>query len=113
MARRWLAGPVGGAVARAALRAFAGHPALDRTNFQGRTVSLAGGPALALGATAGAIAGEPRHAAASAVAGLGSGAVGLYDDLVGGRPEHTAKGFRGHLGALREGRVTSGLGKIA
>jgi UDP-N-acetylmuramyl pentapeptide phosphotransferase/UDP-N-acetylglucosamine-1-phosphate transferase len=100
-------------VARAALRALAGHPALDRTNFHGRTVSLAGGPALALGATAGAIAGEPRHAAASAVAGLGSGAVGLYDDLVGGRPEHAAKGFRGHLGALREGRVTSGLVKIA
>jgi len=111
--RRWLAGPVGAAVARAALRALAGNPALKRTNFRGRTVTLAGGPALALGATAGAIVGAPEHAAASAVAGLGSGAVGLYDDLVGGRPEHAAKGFRGHLSALREGRVTSGLVKIA
>jgi len=117
MARRLiggaLAGPVGGGVARAVLRALQGNPALARTNFRGRGVSLAGGPALAVGATAGAIVHRPEHAAASAVAGLGSGAVGLYDDLVGGRPEHAAKGFRGHLGALRQGRVTSGLVKIA
>ncbi|MEV8517523.1 hypothetical protein [Dactylosporangium sp. NPDC051484] len=108
-----LAGPVGGAVARAALRALRDNPALERTNFRGRTVSLAGGPALALGATAGAIVHRPEHAAATAIAGLGAGAVGLYDDLVGTRPEHAAKGFRGHLGALRQGRVTSGLVKIA
>src|SRR5690242_13582597 len=86
-----LAGPVGGGVARAVLRALQDHPALERTNFHGRTVSLAGGPALAAGATAGAVVHRPEHAAASVIAGLGSGAVGLYDDLVGGRPEHAAK----------------------
>jgi hypothetical protein len=112
---RGLAGPAGGAVARYVLRSMRVRAELQRTNFHGRAVSLAGGPALALGATAGAVlqAKTSRVAAASAVAGLGSGAVGLYDDLVGGRPEHAAKGFRGHVGALREGRVTSGLVKIA
>jgi UDP-N-acetylmuramyl pentapeptide phosphotransferase/UDP-N-acetylglucosamine-1-phosphate transferase len=88
---------------------------LRRTNFHGRTVTLAGGPALAVGATVGAASGAAtgRLAAAAVTAGAVSGAVGLYDDIVGNRPEQkTAKGFAGHLGALREGRVTSGLVKI-
>jgi UDP-N-acetylmuramyl pentapeptide phosphotransferase/UDP-N-acetylglucosamine-1-phosphate transferase len=97
----------GALTARAALEAVRPAPGLRRTNFRGRSVTLAGGPALALGA----VAGTPDLP--SAVAGLGAGAVGLYDDLVGGRPEHAAKGFQGHLTALREGRVTSGVVKIA
>src|SRR2546423_6322736 len=103
---------LGAFLARAALtgvRAAAAR-ALDRTNFRGRTVSLAGGPALAVSASASAAlgAGSAPLAGAALAAGLGAGAVGLYDDLVGGRPEHQAKGFRGHLSALREGRGTSG-----
>src|SRR5690349_20953811 len=117
--RRALAPALGAAAARSALAGLradaATAKALERTNFRGRPVTLAGGPALAIGASVGAAAGaaDVGTAAAAAVAGLGSGAVGLYDDLVGGRPEHAAKGFRGHLTALREGRVTSGLVKIA
>ncbi|HET8681042.1 MAG TPA: hypothetical protein VFM54_04125 [Micromonosporaceae bacterium] len=90
--------------------------ALERTNFRGRTVTLAGGPALAVAAatTAAAGAGSRPAAAAALVAGLGAGAVGLYDDVVGSRPEQrAAKGFRGHLSALRAGRLTSGLVKVA
>jgi len=109
----------GASVARAALGWIRRDPhaaALERTNFHGRTVTLAGGPALALGATAGAALGadSARASAAVVTAGLVSGAVGLYDDVVGNRPEQKAvKGFAGHLGALREGQVTSGLLKIA
>jgi len=101
-------------VARA-VRVHPRHAELERTNFHGRTVSLAGGPALATAATATAAlgAGSLPLATAALVAGAGAGAAGFYDDAVGGRPEHKAKGFRGHLSALREGRVTSGLVKIA
>nr|WP_246278535.1 hypothetical protein [Phytohabitans rumicis] len=98
------------------LRALGTRQELERTNFRGRTVSLAGGPALAAGASIAAAVSAPSPAAAAAAltAGLGSGAVGMYDDVVGSRPEQkAAKGFAGHLSALREGRVTSGLVKIA
>ncbi|SCG77299.1 hypothetical protein [Micromonospora humi] len=91
-------------------------PALERTNYRGRTVTLAAGPALAVGAaTAGALgAGSAPAGAAALLAGVGAGAVGLYDDVVGARPEQkAAKGFAGHLAALREGRVTAGMVKVA
>jgi len=109
----------GALVARTALAWIRHDPQaaqLERTNFHGRTVTLAGGPALAIGATAGAALGAPTPAVTAAVvtAGATAGVVGLYDDLVGNRPEQkAAKGFAGHLGALRDGRVTSGLVKIA
>jgi hypothetical protein len=113
---RWVAaGALAAGAALAAARRSPRTGELSRTNFRGRTVSLAGGPALAAAAsvTAAAGAGTAPAAAAALVAGLGSAAVGRYDDVVGGRPEHHAKGFRGHLAALREGRITSGLLKIA
>jgi UDP-N-acetylmuramyl pentapeptide phosphotransferase/UDP-N-acetylglucosamine-1-phosphate transferase len=109
----------GASTARAALgwiRRDPHAPQLDRTNFHGRPVTLAGGPALAAGATVGAVLGaaSPAAAAAAFTAGAASGAVGFYDDIVGNRPEQkAAKGFAGHLAALRDGRVTSGLVKIA
>jgi UDP-N-acetylmuramyl pentapeptide phosphotransferase/UDP-N-acetylglucosamine-1-phosphate transferase len=110
---------IGAVAARAALGWIRRDPhaaALERSNFHGRAVTLAGGPALAAGATLGAALGAagPAVAAAAFAAGATSGAVGFYDDMVGGRAEQkAAKGFAGHLGALREGRVTSGVVKIA
>jgi UDP-N-acetylmuramyl pentapeptide phosphotransferase/UDP-N-acetylglucosamine-1-phosphate transferase len=108
----------GATVARAVLAWVRHDPHADRlhrTNFHGRTVTLAGGPALAAGATVGAALGArgARATAAAVTAGTVAGAVGFYDDIVGNRPEQkAAKGFAGHLGALREGRVTSGLVKV-
>jgi hypothetical protein len=85
----------------------------ERINHRGRTLTLLEGPALALGAAAavGCAPGLPGRArAAGALAILGAGAIGAYDDL-GGLRTQQAKGFRGHLAALREGRVTSGAVK--
>ncbi|GAA5192160.1 hypothetical protein GCM10023322_51110 [Rugosimonospora acidiphila] len=119
MLRRIALAAAGALAAQTTLRALRRAPRaqeLERTNFHGRTVSLAGGPALAVAASTTAALGAPSvpAAAAALTAGLGAGGVGFYDDLVGSRPEQkSAKGFRGHLGALREGRVTSGLVKIA
>ncbi len=109
-------GALAAAAAVRALRAAPVNERLERTNFHGRTVSLAGGPALAAAATATAALGarSPRVAAAAVLAGGGSGAVGFYDDIVGARPDQKAsKGFRGHLAALRAGKITSGMVKIA
>lgn len=109
---------LGAFAAQATLRAIMASPkakSLERTNFRGSTVSLAGGPALAVAASlTAAVSTAGRGGAAYLLAGLGSGAVGFYDDVVGARPEEKAyKGFKGHLGALKEGKVTAGLVKIA
>jgi UDP-N-acetylmuramyl pentapeptide phosphotransferase/UDP-N-acetylglucosamine-1-phosphate transferase len=85
---------------------------LRRTNFAGREVSLAEG-ALVVGGVTALAAGVGRRADVAALAGIG--ALGLLDDLLeprlrrAGRP--VSKGLRGHLGALRDGHLTTGAAK--
>ena len=83
-----------------------------RTNHRGEPVTLLEGPAVALGATvASALAlGLPlRGRAALVAAGAGAAAFGGYDDLAGSGDR---RGFRGHLGALARGEVTTGAVKL-
>ena len=83
-----------------------------RTNHRGEPVTLLEGPAVAIGGVAGALAagGSGRDRLAMAIAGAGAAAFGGYDDLAG---NGSSKGFRGHLGALRNGELTTGAVKLA
>lgn len=82
-----------------------GAPRWQRTNHRGGAVSLTSGPALALALGLGSGLPQP----AGAVASLAAGGLGTFDDLAGGAGD---KGLRGHLGALAEGRVTTGAVKV-
>ena len=101
-----------------------GPKAWSRTNHRGEPVTLLEGPAVAAGALAGVLAqagltqaglvpalGSPgwRRAAAMVLGGAGAAAFGAYDDLAGSGDR---RGFRGHLGALRQGEVTTGAVKL-
>jgi hypothetical protein len=114
------AGVTAAAVARLGYRAMNRRPpggikAWSRTNHRGEPVTLLEGPAVAAGAIAGTLAQAAlgttawRASAASAVAGAGAAAFGAYDDLAGSGDR---RGFRGHLGALRQGEVTTGAVKL-
>ena len=78
-----------------------------RRNHAGHPVTLFEGPAYAVGAVAGALAGGAG--APAAVAGLGAAAFGGLDDLVG---DGSSKGLRGHLAAACRGELTTGAIKI-
>jgi len=101
---------LGGAGALGLQRALQANPPggltrWTRTNHRGRSVSLLSGPSLALAATAA----SALPLGAALAAGAGAGLVGAYDDAMGGPG---AKGFRGHLAALRRGELTTGAVKI-
>ncbi len=85
---------------------------LRRTNYAGRTVTLAEGIAVHAGLIV-LTARRDRPVASIALAGIGL--LGLADDLLEprrrARGEPQAKGLRGHLGALAHGRLTTGAAK--
>lgn len=106
-------------------------PALARQNYRGRTLPTAAGIVLPLAAVlvegGRAVAGSfgvgdgPGIGTVRALvlmAALGFGLLGLIDDLAGGGgggpggDQGSDRGFRGHVGALAQGRVTSGALKL-
>jgi UDP-GlcNAc:undecaprenyl-phosphate GlcNAc-1-phosphate transferase len=101
---------VGGAIAGsiltpmlpAALRGLG----LERRNYQGDPIGAGAGLLFALGALPWLWLPFPGHQRLAAAAAVGFGALGFIDDRWG-----TAefKGLRGHLGALRKRRLTTGL----
>jgi hypothetical protein len=82
-----------------------------RTNHRGDPISLLEGPAVTAGLVAGAAVSGGNAPGASAFATAAAGAFGLVDDLAEDTSERT-KGLRGHLGALMEGRLTTGGLKV-
>jgi UDP-N-acetylmuramyl pentapeptide phosphotransferase/UDP-N-acetylglucosamine-1-phosphate transferase len=112
-----VAGTAAAWVARAAYSALTrrppgGAPTWTRTNHRGEQLTLLEGPALTIGSVAVSALGPglpPRVRAALAMAGTGAAAFGGYDDLAG---SGSRRGFRGHLGALAKGEVTTGAVKL-
>lgn len=88
------------------------HPAMQRINFTGETVSLAEGAALSSGLIVGNLALGNYGSALSLAA---TGIAGAYDDLDQGKHDgkQIAKGLRGHFQALRNGHLSSGAMKVA
>ena len=106
------AGAARGAYALLRARPPGGAATWTRTNHRGEPVTLLEGPAAAAGAALAAaltprLAGRDRAALITAAAG--AAAFGGYDDLAGSGDR---RGFRGHLGALGHGEVTTGAIKI-
>lgn len=103
------------------LRLAAPPAALMRTNVSGAQVpAVLGGPVAVAGLTAlaclalvGALGWEPARLAETGVAAASVIVVmaiaGGWDDR---RGDESSRGFKGHLGALRHGRVTGGIFKI-
>ena len=91
----------------------------SRTNHRGEPVTARGTSGVVAGVIAGdapaqatlgpARSGTARSGAAMALAGTGAAAFGGYDDLAGSGGRG---GFRGHLGALRHGELTTGAIKL-
>lgn len=107
------AGVTAGARRALGTRPPGGEARWTRTNHRGEPISLLEGPAVAAGLVTGTLVagGDARTRGAVALATASAGAFGLVDDLAEDTSTRT-KGLRGHLGALAEGRVTTGALKI-
>lgn len=96
---------------RVAEGGLGGDKTWTRTNHRGEPISLLEGPAVTAGLVAGAAVSGGTAPGATAFATAAAGGFGVYDDLAEDTETRT-KGLRGHLGALKEGRLTTGGLKV-
>lgn len=80
-----------------------------RTNHAGREVDLLGGVAVAGGSALGALATGGREGSGALLVVTAAGALGAHDDA---DTDSRSKGLRGHVRALGQGEVTTGLLKL-
>lgn len=108
-----IAGGIGAAaITHIVTRLVRSDDSLQRTNHKGNPVSLSEGIGVATAMIGSAVARGDLPAAAALTATANAG---LADDLEDLRSsgDKSIKGFRGHLGALKEGKVTTGIIKVA
>ncbi|MDO4887881.1 MAG: hypothetical protein Q3979_04130 [Actinomycetaceae bacterium] len=84
----------------------------NRTSYSGGQVSLVEGLAAACGLGLGALALPGRTRLGGSVVLASAAAAGAVDDHFEDRFPAQGKGLKGHLGALAQGKVTSGAVKI-
>jgi UDP-N-acetylmuramyl pentapeptide phosphotransferase/UDP-N-acetylglucosamine-1-phosphate transferase len=119
-------GLLAGALAVVFLRAGApdllASPALERENYRGHRLATAAGILVVLAVLvveagravlgAAGVGDEPGLTVQRSLvlfAAFGFGLLGFVDDVLG---DGSARGFRGHVGALRHGRITTGFLKL-
>ena len=87
--------------------------AFKRVSYSGKEVSLTGGLAVSAGTIlAGLPALNTREGRAACLAGIVGGLSRAVDDHFESAFSASGKGFAGHIGALKQGKVTSGLVKL-
>lgn len=113
---------ISGALWRGLAPQWRASEVLRRRNYRGHELPVASGVVIVLAVLVGSAAyllaagisgftgtEAQRLAALTAGGTVGFGMIGLLDDLVGAT---STKGFRGHLGAVARGQVTTGLVKL-
>ena len=115
-ASRAAAAAIGAAAARCATAYVDRHPetfaSWERQHSDGTPVSLTEGISVAAGTLGGVLAAPGRARLAGAIAVVSGAVAGYIDDHMEERFPAQGKGFKGHLGALKEGKLSSGALKI-
>lgn len=115
--RRLTAAAAAAATARVATSFIQGRPELfrswERSHSDGSPVSLTEGVAATAGVLVGTVMCVPSKAKIGALLSvISASAAGYIDDHKENDFEAQSKGFKGHLGALKQGKLTSGTVKI-